>query len=174
MATATSSESESESESEARQIAQSGPAWIVLGVLAAVFLLIATFDSGGPREGADRVQYLSTVYACPQCNGQSVAESNAAVAATIRDFIRVEVSAGATDQEIRDELIRAYGSEVLLTPPAEGVSLVIWILPVVVVVGGAALVVSIVRRRGDGLRAPTRADESLVADALAESDGPNP
>lgn len=144
-------------------------AWICLGLASITFLGIAAFDSGGPREGAERVQYLSSIYACPQCDGQSVAESNAAVAETIRDRIRVKVGNGATDQEIRDELIRAYGTGVLLTPPAEGISLLIWILPVAVVVGGVAAVVTILRRRNDGLRDATDDDRDLVAAARHEA-----
>lgn len=153
-----------------RAIHQSPFSWIMLALASIVLLAIATFDSGGPRTNEERVQYLSTVYACPQCDGQSVAESNAAVAATIRDRIRVKVGNGATDQEIRDELVLSYGSDVLLTPPAEGVSLLIWILPVVVAVGGAAFVVSILRRRPEGLRSATTDDEELVAEARRSVD----
>lgn len=142
--------------------------WIMLGVLAIALLGIATFDSGGPREGEERVQYLSSIYACPECDGQSVSESNAAVAANIREFIRVKVGSGATDQEIRDELIRSYGTRVLLTPPAEGISLLIWILPAIVVVGGSAVVVTILRRRSGGLREATDDDRRLVATAQEE------
>ncbi len=139
----------------------------MLGLMTVFLLGVATFGSSGPREGDERIQYLNTIYACPQCDGQSVAESNAAVASQIRDFIRLKVNSGATDQQIRDELIRAYDSSVLLTPPAEGVSLLIWILPVVVAVGGSAFVVSILRRRQDGLREATDTDEELVAKAQA-------
>ncbi len=139
--------------------------WALLGLMAVFLLGVATFDSSGPAEGDERIQHLQTLYACPQCDGQAVSESNAAVAATIRDFIRIKVNSGATDQEIRDELIRAYGGDVLLTPPAEGISLLIWILPVVVAVGGSAFVVLILRRRSGGLRSATDADTELVAEA---------
>ncbi len=142
--------------------------WVILGVFALSLLAVASFSSSGPLEGDDRIQYLSTIYACPQCQGQSVAESNAAVSATIREFISVKVNAGASDEEIRDELIRSYGSKVLLTPPAEGISLVVWILPVIVAVGGAAMVVSILRRRDEGLRPATEADAELVSQALEQ------
>lgn len=145
--------------------------WVLLAVASCVLLGIATFDDGGPRTNEERVQHLSTVYACPQCDGQSVAESNAAVAATIRDSIRVKVGAGATDQEIRDELIRAYGTDVLLTPPAEGVSLLVWILPVLVVVGGGALVASILLRRDQSSRTATDEDQELVAKARESAEG---
>ena len=153
----------------ATPIEQRAASWVFLGLFAVVLLAIAAFGSTGPVEDEDRVQHLSTVYACPQCDGQSVAESNAAVAATIREFIRVKVGDGATDEEIRDELIRSYGSDVLLTPPAEGISLVIWILPVVVAVGGGAMVVSILRRRQEGLRTATPADVELVSRARAQA-----
>lgn len=139
--------------------------WLFLAVAAATLLSIATFDDGGPATNDDRIQALSERFACPECDGQSVSESNAGVAATIRDFIRVQVNEGATDTEIRDQLIASYGSDVLLTPPSDGVSVLIWVLPVVVLVAGSAVVVSSVRRENGERAHATDADIALVEEA---------
>lgn len=143
--------------------------WVTIAVAAVALLGIATFDSSGPETTTERVQRLHESFACPQCDGQSVAESNAAVAAEIRNFISDEVRAGSTDTEIRDQLIGGYGGDVLLNPPAEGFSALIWILPVVVVVLGAAGWVAVIRRDGDGSRSASVADEALVTAARRES-----
>ncbi len=138
--------------------------WIAVLLVSLACLGIGAVGRSGPVTEAERVEGLSEKFACPLCNGESVAESNAAVSATIRDFIRVQVADGASDDEIRDRLVVSYGTDVLLNPPASGVSLLIWILPVVVVVLGAGAVVAVVLRGRETDRA-TDADRELVDQA---------
>ncbi len=106
-----------------------------MAVLTAALLSIAAFGQGTPT-AEERIAELNQSYACPVCDGQAVSESNAPVAATIREFIRTEVARGASDDEIRDGLVARYGGEVLLRPPSSGVSTLLWVLPVVVLVTG--------------------------------------
>lgn len=140
------------------------PRWTVILLAVVGLLAVAVFDNGGEPTDAERVQSLSTLYACPTCDGQSVAESNAAVAATIRDLIRLRVSTGASDEQIRDELLRSYGTDVLLTPPSDGFSALIWVLPAVVAILGVAGLFVVVRRSGSRRKA-TAADVELVEQA---------
>ena len=84
------------------------------------------------------------------------------MAANIRQFIADEVDAGATDDEIRDQLVDSYEARVLLTPPAEGFASLVWVLPVVlVVVGAVGVAAAISRSRGSG-RAASDEDRELV------------
>ncbi|MCP5025806.1 MAG: cytochrome c-type biogenesis protein CcmH [Actinomycetia bacterium] len=131
--------------------------WAAMGAAAFALIAVATFGGGGAETDAERIQRLSESFACPQCRGESVADSNAAVAATIRRFIAQEVTAGATDTEIRDDLLAAYQTSVLLTPPADGLASLLWILPVVLAVGGAAAVTTMATR--------TQAKPVVVSDA---------
>ncbi|MEL6984123.1 MAG: cytochrome c-type biogenesis protein [Actinomycetota bacterium] len=137
-------------------------AWVAVLATSLSLLVVAAVDDGGLETDADRIQRLADSYACPECRGQSVAESNAAVAATIRQFISDSVTAGATDREIRDQLVASYQARVLLNPPAEGFASLIWILPVVLVVIGAVGVgTAITGNRGSGRRASDE-DRELV------------
>ena len=142
--------------------------WAAVLAAAVGLLLVATLDSGGVETDAERIQRLSDSFACPQCQGESVSESSAAVAATIRDFIAEEVADGATDEEIRDDLIAGYGARVLLTPPAEGIASLVWVLPVVVLTAGAAAAAVVFTGRDRVAVAVTDADRELVEQALAE------
>lgn len=99
-----------------------------------------------------------------------MSESNAAVSVTIRQFIRNEVTKGSTDEEIRDALVTSYTSKVLLNPPGEGFSSLIWILPVMVFIGGGAGVGWTVNRSRGGSRDATDADRKLVAEAQAAAE----
>ena len=144
--------------------AGSKEAWSFVAVSLVVLLAIASFGGGGAITDGERAEALNEQFACPTCDGQSVSESNAAVAATIRQFIRDEINAGATDTEIRDALVQAYGTEVLLNPPASGVAALVWVLPVLVLVGGSAIVVASITRGRTSSDDPSAEDERIVAD----------
>ncbi|MEZ5375524.1 MAG: cytochrome c-type biogenesis protein CcmH [Acidimicrobiales bacterium] len=138
--------------------------WLLLLVAGVAALSIAALDSP-PETTGERIQRLADSYACPTCKGQTVAESNASAATVVRDFIRVSVDQGRTDEEIRDLLVQSYGGRVLLTPRADGISALIWILPAVVAIGGGAVVVASLRRSPPAQRVATDADRELVAAA---------
>lgn len=147
--------------------------WVAIIVAGVALLAVASFGGGGAETDGERIQRLSDSFACPQCQGESVSESSAAVAATIRQFIANEVADGSSDEEIRNDLLRAYGARVLLTPPAEGLASLLWILPVVLVVGGAAgLALMVDRSRAK--RSPealSKADREMVRLARAARSG---
>jgi cytochrome c-type biogenesis protein CcmH len=144
-------------------------AWIGLMVAAAALLAVAVVDQGGAETEVERVQRLQQTFACPECSGESVSDSNAAVSATIRQYINQRVAEGATDQELRDELVRAYGVEVLLNPPAEGFAALVWVLPVLVASFGAMGAAIALTRRRPAPRAPTDDDRSWVVKARART-----
>lgn len=147
-------------------------AWAALAAAALALLAVATFGGGGVETDAERIQRLHQSYACPQCRGESVADSNAAVAATIRQFIANEVAAGSTDTEIRNDLLQAYQARVLLTPPADGFASLLWILPVMLAVGGATLVTILATKGQNDADGPTDVDRELVRQARLVRDVP--
>lgn len=142
-------------------------AWVAVFVAMVAALTIANVDNHA-ETSVERIQRLSASYACPTCSGQTAADSNAAAAATVRDFIRTRVEQGATDDQIRDELIRAYGGEIMLTPPGEGISLLVWVLPVLAAAGGAIAVAASLRRSPPQGRHASDDDRALVARELAQ------
>ncbi len=140
-------------------------AWIGIVVASVALLVVAATDDGGVETDAQQVQRLSESYACPVCSGESVAESNAAVAATIRQFISDQVTAGSSENEIRDALVQSYGVEVLLNPPAEGITTLVWVLPVMFVVLGAVGVAGAITRNQGLNRDPSAEDLALLEQA---------
>lgn len=139
--------------------------WALALLVAAAGLLVAAGGDPGPSTNTERVQALTLSIKCPTCRSQSVAESDAPLAREIRNDIASRVSAGQGDGEIRDYYVSRYGEEVLLNPPSTGIASLVWVVPVVVLVGGAAGLVLAFRRwrstavaNGDGTRsrvAPT-------------------
>lgn len=137
--------------------------WLCLLAAASSALVISTQVDGPPRTNEDRVRSLSEDFACPTCDGQSVAESNAVVAEEIRRDIRRRVDDGETDLQITDALVAAYGESVDLRPQSGGIIGLIWILPVVVMVFGFAALAAVFQRwRTTEAKLATDADVALV------------
>lgn len=136
--------------------------WVAIVVAVLALLVVASIDRGGAETDTERIQRLTESFACPVCNGESVAESNSAAAATIREYIANEVTRGSTDAEIRDQLVVGYGGKVLRNPPADGVATLVWLLPVLAAVGGAAGVATMMGRRQAAGTTVSDADRELV------------
>ena len=138
-------------------------AWAGALIVIAVTVVVAALDEEPPKTPAERAAQLNTEFACPVCDGQSVAESNAPVAQTIRLEIARQVDSGASDAEIEVLLVDRYGEAVLLTPSSSGVVGLVWIVPVVaLVLSLAGLALAFRRWRTRPIRGATREDAELV------------
>ncbi|APG62923.1 hypothetical protein LPB140_09120 [Sphingorhabdus lutea] len=73
---------------------------------------------------------------CIQCQGQSVSDSDAPIAGAMRAEVRSQIAQGKSKQEINDWMIGRYGRYVTFTPPSKGVGMFIWILPILLLLGG--------------------------------------
>ena len=111
--------------------------WAALLVIAAVALAFGTVDDGPTRATEDTVQAIASTIRCPQCRSQSAADSDASTARAVRDEIAERVEAGESADEIRSYFASRYGDEILLTPPADGVGSLVWVLPVAATIVGA-------------------------------------
>ena len=140
--------------------------WVVLVVVSMSTLVFAAVDEGQPATNADRAYSLAKDFACPVCQGQSVAESDVVVARNIRREIRVWVDEGRSDDFIREQLVANFGEDIDYTPSASGITSLVWILPVVagaVALGG--LVVVFRRWRDEPDLTANADDEAIVAAA---------
>ena len=145
--------------------------WLALLVVLASALTIGVTDGGGPRTAGERARDLASSVACPTCNGQSVADSDAPAARGVRTFIEERIDEGATDDEIRDELAdSAYGDEILLTPGRSGLAGLVWALPVAgLVLAFAGLALAFRRWRTRSEVRASADDRVLVGKALSAS-----
>ena len=138
-----------------------GP-WIALGLVVVIALAVVLWPSGSQSPAA-RAHDLETQLKCPECQGLSVADSQAPTSRAIRADIKRRIKEGQSDGQIRRAYVDTYGESILLTPQDSGVSLIVWILPIVVVALGATGIVFALRRnRGEPHLHATEADERLV------------
>ena len=84
---------------------------------------------------------------CLVCQGQSIADSDAEMAADMRALIRTRVQAGERPEAIRSWLVERYGNWVTYDPPLDAATAPLWIAPLVLLALGAWLARSRFRRR---------------------------
>ena len=120
--------------------------------LALAGVVVAGLVMGEETE-SDRIKALGTRIKCPVCQGEPIADSPAETARAMMDIVAERVDAGETDEQIIDYFTARYGDGILLDPPFEGRTLALWLLPVVALAAGIALILG--RRR-----APHRREEA--------------
>jgi cytochrome c-type biogenesis protein CcmH len=122
-------------------------AFVLFLSMATVALAIDTDKAFDDPELQARYEHIIEEVRCLKCQNQSIKDSNAFLAGDLRREIRRMLSEGKTDQEIYDFLVARYGEFALYRPRMSGKTLVLWIAPLVLLLGGALVLVNILRRR---------------------------
>jgi cytochrome c-type biogenesis protein CcmH len=122
-----------------------------------------------------RAQRLFTVVRCVVCQHESIADSPAGIAGDMRRLIREEIAAGATDQQVRDDLVRRYGDYVLFTPPVRTGTWLLWFGPGLLIVLGAGALFVFAQRKAEETAPLSPDEERRLADLLhSETVRPDP
>lgn len=119
------------------------------------FLLLSSAAHAAPAPGAlsdpvleTRARALQKELRCVVCQGESIDESNAPIAADIRKLIRAHIEAGDSDNQIKTYLVSRYGDFVLMKPPLEPNTWVLWFGPAaVLLIGGCVTAMVVIRAR---------------------------
>jgi cytochrome c-type biogenesis protein CcmH len=83
---------------------------------------------------------------CPLCAGVRLDVCELKACVQMREVIALKLSEGATPEEIKAYFIQQYGPQVLGEPPRQGFALLAWILPFVLLAGGAGWLAYLGRR----------------------------
>lgn len=121
-----------------------------------------------------RAQSLFEVLRCVVCQHESIADSPAGIAGDMRRAVREQISAGATDDQVKADMVRRYGDFVLFEPPVRTGTWLLWFGPfALVAVGGLALLV--MSRRGRVETETLSPEEEAELNEVLQSDrfGPN-
>ncbi|MBF0491170.1 MAG: cytochrome c-type biogenesis protein CcmH [Deltaproteobacteria bacterium] len=118
--------------------------WKLIMMVVFGLVVACAKPSTDPNE---RIKSLGSQIRCPVCRGVPVSESPSTLANEMMDVIRQQVAAGKSDEEITKYFEERYGEWILLKPKAQGMNLTIWVLPVLVLLGGGAVIVIQLRRR---------------------------
>jgi len=130
--------------------------------LLAVFLLALAFAPvAAASESHPTLGELEGEVICPTCH-TTLDQSSSPIAARMKLFIAARIRAGDTKSEIERKLSAQFGPEVIAKPSKHGFDLVAWLLPLVLLIGGAvAVAVAVWRWRSAPTRAPAPPAEPL-------------
>ncbi len=84
---------------------------------------------------------------CVVCQGQSIADSDADMAADMRALVRQRIARGESPEAIRAWLIERYGDYVSYDPPLSGATVLLWATPILLLAVGAWIARSSFRKR---------------------------
>jgi cytochrome c-type biogenesis protein CcmH len=123
-----------------------------------------------------RARDLSRELRCMVCQNQSIDDSDAPLARDLRLLVRERLAAGDSDNQVLDFLVARYGQFVLLKPRFERQTLLLWLLPPVLLIGGGVALWLQVRRRGrrgvETVPALTAEEEARLAALMAAEQQP--
>ena len=119
-----------------------------------------------------RARAISVNLRCLVCQNQSIDDSNAELARDLRLVVRERLVKGDTDDQIFDFVAARYGDFVLLNPPFNASTFLLWVGPAGVFVIGSIGVFIYFRRRGtDAVEAALlTADEEHRLNALLDKE----
>jgi cytochrome c-type biogenesis protein CcmH len=141
---------------------KAAPALLLFWLLAA-----PAFAAPAPGTFADpaleaRARHLQRELRCLVCQGESIDESGADLAADLRRLVRKQIAEGRSDQQIKDYLVARYGDFILMQPPLQPNTWLLWLGPFAVLATAAGVAVFTVRRARRRSAAEPVGDEPLA------------
>jgi len=115
---------------------------VIRGFLTALFLFALAFAAQAvmPDEMLkdpvleSRAREISQNLRCLVCQNQSIDDSNAPLAKDLRVIVRERLTAGDSNEQVVGYVVQRYGNYVLLKPPFQGDTALLWLLPFILMV----------------------------------------
>lgn len=119
-----------------------------------------------------RARDLGKELRCLVCQNESIDDSNADLAHDLRLLVRQRLVAGDSDEQVKQYIVARYGKYVLLKPPFDAETYLLWFGPLILLLGAAGTATLYLRRRATIAEAPPlSADETQRLAALLEETG---
>jgi cytochrome c-type biogenesis protein CcmH len=145
---------------------------LFMGIVIVVMVLLGAiwsymlFTASTHQTLDQRVHNVASQLKCPVCQGESVADSPSGIAQQMRGVIRKQLQAGKSEQEVIQYFVSNYGEQIVWSPPWQGFSLLAWLVPIGLFIGGIFLLVATLRNwRTANPPAPASDDEAVLASA---------
>lgn len=149
---------------------------LLLGMLLS-FSLYAAIDTYQFKNEQQEQQYreLTQQLRCPKCQNNSIADSNAIIASDMRSKVYELMQQDYSQAQVIDYMVARYGNFVTYEPPVTPATLILWLGPLLLVIGGAIFIVLRTRSR----RSPTPAsigeqEQQRLAQLLNDNDRKQP
>ena len=146
---------------------------ILLGLLLAT--IVSAKDAAPLAEDPvveQRMIHITEELRCLVCQNESIDDSNADLAHDLRVLVRQRITAGDSDAQVKQYIVARYGNYVLLKPPFDAETYLLWLGPLVLLLGGAGAATLYYRRTARGAEAaPLSAEERKRLAALLGDTG---
>ena len=93
-----------------------------------------------------RARNLQRQFRCLVCAGENVDESGSPFSADVRGLIREQIKAGQSDRQIEDFLVARYGDVILMRPPVQPDTWLLWLAPFLVLAVGGTVAWAVVKK----------------------------
>jgi len=105
----------------------------------------------GPAASADpvledRAREIAQSLRCVVCQNQSIDESDAPLAQDMRKLVRSRLEAGDSNEDVINFMRDKYGDYVLLKPPVQTNTYILWAVPFLLLLGGLVWFLRVGRR----------------------------
>ncbi|HET6390809.1 cytochrome c-type biogenesis protein [Hyphomicrobium sp.] len=117
-----------------------------------------------------RARTISAELRCLVCQNESIDDSDAPLAADLRRLVRERLLAKDSDEQVLDYIVARYGKFVLLKPPLETSTLLLWLTPLLVLIAGIVFMLRSGRRVQPAAGAPLTEQEKAKLDAILSRD----
>lgn len=139
-------------------------------LIMAMFLSPLSFAQSTNAELEARAVDIGHQLRCVVCQNQSIEESDASLAEDMRRLVRARLEAGDSNEDILNFMQERYGDFVLLKPPVQSNTYVLWFAPFTAVFVGLIWFGLSRRRKVDA--APLSDDERAALDAILKGRAP--
>ncbi|WP_177952320.1 cytochrome c-type biogenesis protein [Klebsiella quasipneumoniae] len=123
-----------------------------MGILLALMLTgqaWAAIDTWQFKDEAQEQAFreITSRLRCPKCQNNSIADSNAMIAADMRQKVYELMQQGKTKGQIVDYMVARYGNFVSYEPPLTAGTALLWLGPGLFILAGAGVIIACARRR---------------------------
>lgn len=145
--------------------------FFVFLLLLAGWLVVPAFAQGEQPPTDDDVNAIAKQLYCPVCENVPLDVCATQACAQWRDLIRLKLSQGETEEQIKQYFVENYGARVLNEPPREGLNWLAYLVPPAAILIGAFFLLRALRMmKKNAAAAPaerphveTLADDDYVA-----------
>lgn len=120
---------------------------ILFATIISAYSLAATdiFEFNNPQQ-EQQFHEISQQLRCPQCQNNSIADSNAQISVDMRNKVYELLQQGKDKQQIIDYMIERYGNFVSYNPPLNPATIILWSAPIILLLIGSFF---LLRRKKD-------------------------
>ena len=71
---------------------------------------------------------------CPVCQGQTLDQSQSLISEDMKKIIKLKISEGYNEKEIKNYFIERYGESIIAYPPIRGFNIIAYLVPILILI----------------------------------------